>query len=159
MIAALRHVRASACSPGVRSFPITAGKEHDGVCRRDAVGKRCTAAHDAVTAQHRDPDHLSVGQADRDRNRSAVRKVDVFQRGARLAQDSFPDHFDRHQMRAQQIKIRRIEHLQQLVRRGPLAVMQVSPARSLFQSAPRPFVTECTATKLLQRLYRCLYTR
>ena len=69
----------------------------------------------AVTAQHRDPDHLSVGQADRDRNRSAVRKVDMSRRGAHLSQDSFPDHFDRHQMRAQQIQIRRVEHLQQLV--------------------------------------------
>lgn len=37
------------------------------------------------------------------------------QRGARFAQDSFPDHFDRREMGVQQIEIRRVEPLQQLV--------------------------------------------
>lgn len=76
-----------------------AGEQHDGSRGRDAVDQRGAADDDAVAAEHRNLD------------RSAMREVDMSQRGTRFTQDRLPDHLDRRERRTQQIEIQRVEQI------------------------------------------------
>ena len=92
-----------------------AGDLNDPGVQRDLVNQRSRSSNHAVAADHRGLDPLAIGQIDDQRDHAAVRKIGPVDRVARIKQQILTHQFERLEMRAKKLEIRRRQGCQQSI--------------------------------------------